>query len=47
MPVKSIDEALALQNQLRNAGFTGAFVVAFNDKTRITLDIARKLLLGQ
>jgi outer membrane protein OmpA-like peptidoglycan-associated protein len=47
MPVKSIDEALALQNQLRNAGFTGAFVVAFNDRTRITLDIARKLLLGQ
>ncbi|MDP4723373.1 MAG: OmpA family protein, partial [Crocinitomicaceae bacterium] len=46
-PVKTIDEAIALQNQLRNAGFTGAFVVAFNDKTRITLDIARKLLLGQ
>jgi outer membrane protein OmpA-like peptidoglycan-associated protein len=45
--VKSIDEAIALQNQLRNAGYTGAFVVAFNNTTRITLDIARKLLLGQ
>lgn len=45
--VKTIDSANALQDQLRKAGFTGALVVAFNNNTRITLDTAKKLLLGQ
>jgi hypothetical protein len=45
--VKTLDEANALQDQLRKAGFTGAFVVAFNNNTRITLDSAKKLLVGQ
>lgn len=45
--VKTLDEANALQDQLRTAGFTGAFVVAFNNNTRITLDSAKKMLVGQ
>jgi hypothetical protein len=36
-----------LQNELRNNGYPGAFVVAFNNKNRISLDQAKKLLSGQ
>jgi len=45
--VKTIDEAMAKQEELRKAGYPEAFVVAFNNNTRITIDIAKKLLLGQ
>ena len=37
---KSFDEAKAMQAELRKHGFTGAFVIAFNDNERIALDEA-------
>jgi hypothetical protein len=43
----SLDDAVILQNQLRASGYPEAFIVAFNNRTRITLDQAKKLLTGQ
>lgn len=43
----SLEEAVKLQTQLRNGGYPEAFIVAFNNRTRISLDQAEKLLSGQ
>lgn len=43
----SLEEATKIQTQLRSDGYPEAFVVAFNNRTRITLDQAKKLLTGQ
>lgn len=45
--LRSLDDAVKLQNELRSKGYPGAFVVAFNNKNRISLDQAKKLLSGQ
>ena len=45
--LRSLDDAVKLQNELRSNGYPGAFVVAFNNKNRISLDQAKKLLSGQ
>lgn len=45
--LRTLEEAVKLQNELRNNGYPGAFVVAFNNKNRISLDQAKKLLSGQ
>jgi outer membrane protein OmpA-like peptidoglycan-associated protein len=42
--LRTIDEAVKLQTQLRNSGYPESFVVAFNNKTRISLEQAKKLL---
>lgn len=42
--LKSLDAAVKLQNDLRSNGYPEAFVVAFNNRTRISLDQAKKLL---
>lgn len=41
---RSVQEATVQQRRLRQVGFDGAFVVAFKDGSRITMDEARKLL---
>lgn len=41
---KSMDEASSQQRRLRQAGFEGAFVVAFQNGNRITVQEARELL---
>ena len=43
----SLEEAVKLQTELRNGGYPEAFIVAFNNRTRISLDQAKKLLSGQ
>ena len=45
--LRSLDDAVKLQNELRSNGYPSAFVVAFNNKNRISLDQAKKLLSGQ
>jgi outer membrane protein OmpA-like peptidoglycan-associated protein len=45
--LKTLEEALLLETKLRSSGYPDAFVVAFNNRTRITLDQAKKLLTGQ
>lgn len=45
--LRSLDDAVKLQNELRSKGYPSAFVVAFNNKNRISLDQAKKLLSGQ
>ena len=45
--LRTLDEAVKLQTQLRSAGYPEAFVVAFNNKTRISLEQAKKLLSSQ
>ncbi|MBM3917288.1 MAG: OmpA family protein [Sphingomonadales bacterium] len=45
--LRTLDEAVKLQNELRSNGYPGAFVIAFNNKNRISLDQAKKLLSGQ
>lgn len=45
--VRSIEQALKLQEQLKATGYPTAFVVAFNNKTPISLEQAKKLLSGQ
>ena len=42
--LRTLEEAVKLQTQLRNSGYPEAFVVAFNNKTRISIDQAKKLL---
>jgi len=42
--LRSLEDALKLQEQLRKEGYPEAFIVAFNNKTRITIDEAKKLL---
>jgi outer membrane protein OmpA-like peptidoglycan-associated protein len=42
--LRTIDEAVKLQSQLRNSGYPESFVVAFNNTTRISLEQAQKLL---
>jgi outer membrane protein OmpA-like peptidoglycan-associated protein len=43
----SLDEAALLETKLRANGYPDAFVVAFNNRSRITIDQAKKLLTGQ
>ena len=45
--LRTLEEAVKLQTQLRSAGYPEAFVVAFNNKTRISLEQAKKLLSSQ
>ena len=42
--LRTLEEAVKLQTELRNSGYPEAFVVAFNNKTRISIDQAKKLL---
>ena len=41
---KDLKSASALQSELRRKGFSGAFVVAFNNGKRIPVREAKKLL---
>jgi outer membrane protein OmpA-like peptidoglycan-associated protein len=43
----TFEAATQLQNELRAKGYPEAFVVAFNNRTRISLEQAKKLLSGQ
>lgn len=45
--LRTLEDAVKLQEQLRKNGYPDAFVVAFNNKTRISIDQAKKLLTGQ
>jgi hypothetical protein len=45
--LKTLDEAAILETKLRAIGYPNAVVVAFNNRTRISLDQAKKLLTGQ
>lgn len=45
--VQTMEQATKLQDQLKAAGYTSAFVVAFNNKMPISLEQAQKLLSGQ
>jgi hypothetical protein len=45
--VRTIEQALKLQEQLRTSGYPNASVVAFNNKTPISLEQAKKLQSGQ
>lgn len=45
--LKTLDEAVLLQTKLRASGYPDASIVAFNNRTRITLEQAKKLLTGQ
>ena len=45
--VRTIEQAMKLQEQLKAAGFASAFVVAFNNKLPISLEQSQKLLSGQ
>jgi hypothetical protein len=45
--LKTLDEAAILETKLRASGYPNAVVVAFNNRTRISLDQAKKLLTGQ
>jgi outer membrane protein OmpA-like peptidoglycan-associated protein len=45
--LRSLEEAVKLQNELRLNGYPDAFVVAFNNRSRISLEQAKKLLSGQ
>lgn len=45
--LKTLEDAVLLETKLRASGYLEASVVAFNNRTRITLDTAKKLLLGQ
>jgi N-acetylmuramoyl-L-alanine amidase len=38
------EDAVKLQSELKKEGFTDAFVVAFNNNKRITLNEARKIM---
>jgi outer membrane protein OmpA-like peptidoglycan-associated protein len=42
--LRTLEEAVKLQTELRNSGYPEAFVVAFYNKTRISIDQAKKLL---
>jgi outer membrane protein OmpA-like peptidoglycan-associated protein len=45
--LRTLEDAVKLQDQLRKNGYPDAFVVAFNNKSRISIDQAKKLLTGQ
>jgi len=45
--LRTLDEATALQNQLRANGYPEAFIVAFNNRNRISLEQAKQLSGGQ
>jgi outer membrane protein OmpA-like peptidoglycan-associated protein len=45
--VRTMEQAIKLQDQLKAAGYTTAFVVAFNNKMPISIEQAQKLLSGQ
>lgn len=45
--LRTLEDAVKLQDQLRKNGYPDAFVVAFNNKARISIDQAKKLLTGQ
>jgi outer membrane protein OmpA-like peptidoglycan-associated protein len=45
--VRTFEQALKLQEQLRSSGYPTAFVVAFNNKTPISLEQAKKLQSSQ
>ncbi len=41
---KTLNASIALQNEMRNKGYKDAFVVVFNNDTRITIEEAKKIL---
>jgi outer membrane protein OmpA-like peptidoglycan-associated protein len=45
--LKTLEEAIKLQEQLRSNGYPEAFVVAFNNRTRISIEQAKKLQSSQ
>lgn len=45
--LRSIEQAESLKAQLQKSGYPGAVVVAFNNKTPISLEQAKKLLSGK
>ncbi|MEN9700277.1 MAG: hypothetical protein RLZZ301_1475 [Bacteroidota bacterium] len=44
--VHTLEDAVKLQDQLRANGYPEAFVVAFNNKSRISIEQAKKMLAG-
>ena len=43
----TLEDAVKLQNQLRANGYPEAFIVAFNNRSRISIEQAKKMLGGQ